>query len=38
VKKGSRGKVTIMRYADDFVCAFQYKADAEGFCGNYRKG
>jgi group II intron reverse transcriptase/maturase len=31
VKKGCHGQVTIMRYADDFVCAFQYKADAERF-------
>lgn len=30
VGKGCRGQAYIMRYADDFVCAFQYKADAEG--------
>jgi RNA-directed DNA polymerase len=31
VGKGCRGQATIMRYADDFVCAFQYKAEAERF-------
>ena len=30
-RKECRGRVTIMRYADDFVCAFQYKEDAERF-------
>lgn len=28
VKKRSQGDVFMMRYADDFVCAFQYRADA----------
>jgi len=31
VKKRCRGRATIIRYADDFVCAFQYKSDAENF-------
>lgn len=31
VKPRSRGRVYLCRYADDFVCAFQYKADAEAF-------
>jgi RNA-directed DNA polymerase len=32
-KPGSKGKVYLCRYADDFVCAFQYKEDAERFYG-----
>ena len=31
VKKECKGDATILRYADDFVCAFQYKEDAERF-------
>jgi len=31
VKKRCAGGTTIMRYADDFVCAFEHKADAERF-------
>lgn len=31
VKKNNRGSAYICRYADDFVCAFQYKDDAERF-------
>lgn len=31
VKKHIRGKALLCRYADDFVCAFQYKEDAEAF-------
>lgn len=31
VKPRCQGKATIYRYADDFVYAFQYKADAERF-------
>ena len=31
VRKNSQGAVTMIRYADDFVCAFQYKTDAENF-------
>jgi len=31
VKKASRGKATITRYADDWVCAFQHEDDAERF-------
>lgn len=31
VKKWCRGEVCLIRYADDFVCAFQYQADAERF-------
>jgi len=29
-----RGAAMIIRYADDFVCAFQYKSDAEAFYGS----
>ena len=29
VKKYCRGEACLIRYADDFVCAFQYQADAE---------
>ena len=31
VKKQCRGKAYLIRYADDFVCCFQYKDDAEQF-------
>ena len=31
IKKQSRGRVYIVRYADDLVCCFQYKEDAEDF-------
>ena len=31
VKKESQGEVMMMRYADDFVCAFQYQEDAVRF-------
>lgn len=31
VKKRGRGEACLIRYADDFVCAFQYQADAEWF-------
>jgi len=31
VKKTSRGMAEIVRYADDFVCCFQYEDDARGF-------
>lgn len=31
VKKQSRGEAYIVRYADDFVCCFQYRDDAEKF-------
>jgi group II intron reverse transcriptase/maturase len=31
VKKHCRGEACLIRYADDFVCAFQYQADAERF-------
>ena len=31
VKKWCRGEACLIRYADDFVCAFQYQADAERF-------
>jgi group II intron reverse transcriptase/maturase len=33
VKKKSQGEVFMVRYADDFVCAFQYKTDARRFEG-----
>lgn len=31
VRKQCRGEAYIVRYADDFVCCFQYKSDAEQF-------
>lgn len=31
VKHNIKGQCFMIRYADDFVCAFQYKADAERF-------
>jgi hypothetical protein len=31
VKKQSRGMAEIVRYADDFVCCFQYEEDARNF-------
>jgi group II intron reverse transcriptase/maturase len=31
IKKQCRGYVGIVRYADDFVCTFQYKSEAERF-------
>ena len=31
VQKEARGECLLIRYADDFVCAFRYKADAERF-------
>jgi len=31
VEKRCKGDAHFMRYADDFVCAFEYKADAEQF-------
>ena len=31
VNKHMRGKIFFARYADDFVCLFQYKKDAENF-------
>ena len=31
VKKRAKGECMLVRYADDFVCAFRYKADAERF-------
>jgi len=31
VRKECRGEVYMIRYADDFVCAFQYQADAQRF-------
>ena len=31
VKKTSRGKAEMVRYADDFVCCFQYEEDARNF-------
>lgn len=31
VQKQCRGEAYLIRYADDFVCCFQYKEDAEGF-------
>lgn len=31
IKKNCQGKAMMIRYADDFVCAFQFKSDAEMF-------
>ena len=31
VKKRARGECMLVRYADDFVCAFRYKSDAKRF-------
>lgn len=31
IRKYCRGQAYIVRYADDFVCCFQYKSDAEQF-------
>lgn len=31
VKKACRGEASMIRYADDYVCCFQYKDDAERF-------
>ena len=31
IKKQCRGEAYLIRYADDFVCCFQYKDDAENF-------
>ena len=31
VQKEAKGECFLIRYADDFVCAFRYKADAERF-------
>ena len=31
VKKQCKGQAYIVRYADDFVCCFQYQADAQNF-------
>jgi group II intron reverse transcriptase/maturase len=31
VKRHCKGKALLIRYADDFVCAFQYRTDAERF-------
>jgi retron-type reverse transcriptase len=34
VKKRCKGEANIVRYADDFVCCFQYKNEAEEFYRN----
>ena len=31
VRKGNRGQSRLFRFADDFVCAFDYRHEAEGF-------
>jgi len=31
VRKHCRGEACLIRYADDFVCAFQHQSEAEGF-------
>jgi group II intron reverse transcriptase/maturase len=37
VKKHCRGEACLIRYADDFVCAFQYQKDAERFYNDLGK-
>ncbi|GIO17531.1 group II intron reverse transcriptase/maturase [Oceanobacillus oncorhynchi subsp. incaldanensis] len=37
IRKESRGQTYMVRYADDFVCCFQYKSDAEAFYHKLRK-
>jgi RNA-directed DNA polymerase len=34
IKPHCRGEAMIIRFADDFVCAFQYRSDAESFYGD----
>jgi len=36
-KKGCKGEACLIRYADDFVCAFQYQVDAERFYSALRE-
>ena len=36
VKPHCRGQAMLIRYADDFVCAFRYREDAEAFSGGWR--
>lgn len=31
VRRNSKGEACLIRYADDYVCAFQYKSEAEAF-------
>ncbi len=31
IKKEAKGEAYLIRYADDFLCCFQYKSDAEAF-------
>jgi len=37
VKKSCKGDAMIMRYADDFVCAFEYEEDAKRFLESLEK-
>lgn len=37
VKKQSRGEAYIVRFADDFVCCFQYRDDAEKFYASLKE-
>ena len=37
VKKNCRGQAEMIRYADDFVCCFQYKNEAEKFLGSLKE-
>ena len=32
IKRNFRGQAEITRYADDFVCCFQYESEARQFC------
>jgi group II intron reverse transcriptase/maturase len=35
-RRHARGEVVIVRYADDFICGFQHRTDAERFLGELR--
>jgi group II intron reverse transcriptase/maturase len=37
IKPGSKGEAHLVRYADDFVCCFQYREDAEKFYQDLRE-
>ena len=37
VKPRLRGEASLVRYADDFVCCFQYKEEAERFCATLKE-
>jgi RNA-directed DNA polymerase len=37
IKRQSKGEAHIIRYADDFVCCFQYEEDARSFYQTLRE-